>query len=264
VKGLRTFLLVGALLSSTVLHAQGVVLVQQQTRAGKSVTNQIQLDKTHVRAESRASGENVAFTFDDTAQIARMLNLDKKTYFEADGALRQQLQQQMAQMQSQLQNLPPQQRAVLEQAMRARGGVGGAGIAPAAKPEFKQTGSDKVGQWTCTKYEGYEGQKKVAEVCTVDAKDLGLTDSDFLVAKHLVEFLQGLLPQAASQIVVPGDAAQQGYAGVPVKYTSFVNGRADTTTETKEIRREAVPASAFEIPAGFRREDLAIPGARGR
>jgi hypothetical protein len=180
--------------------------------------------------------------------------------------LRQQLQQQMAQMQAQLQNLPPQQRAILEQAMRGRGGLGGSGIAPAAKPEFKQTGSDKVGQWTCTKYEGFEGQKKVAEVCTVDAKDLGLMDSDFQVAKHLVEFLQGLLPQAASQIVVPGDAAQQGYAGVPVKYTSFTNGRPDVITETKEIRREAVPASVFEVPAGFRREDLALGalGGRGR
>src|SRR5215831_6229911 len=127
VRGLRTVLLVTAVLSSTMLRAQGVVLVQQQTRSGQTNTNQIQLDKTHIRSESRASGENTAFVFDDTAQVARVMNLDKKTYIEMNGALRQQMQQQMAQMQAQLQSLPPQQRAVIEQAMRGRGGLPGGG-----------------------------------------------------------------------------------------------------------------------------------------
>jgi Domain of unknown function (DUF4412) len=167
----------------------------------------------------------------------------------------------VAQMQAQLQNLPPQQRAILEQAMRARGGFGG-GIAPVAKPQYRPAGSDKVGQWTCTKYEGYQGQQKVSEVCTVDPKALGITAGDFEVAQHLAEFLQGFLPQAASQMIVAGTTADQGFNGIPVRQTFFADGRLDVVSEIKEVRREAIPASTFDVPAGFRREDLA--GGRGR
>jgi hypothetical protein len=244
------------------LQAQGLVLVQQQTRGGQTNTNQIQLDKTHIRAESRASGDSMAFVFDDNAQVARVFNLDKRTYLEMNGSMRQQMQEQMAQMQAQLQKLPPEQRAILEQAMRGRGGLGGGGIAPVAKPQYRQVGSDKVGQWTCTKYEGYQGQQKVSELCTVDPKDLGISAADFEVAKHLAEFLQGFLPQAANQIIIPGTASEQGFAGIPVRQTLFVDGRPDVVSEIKEVRREAIAASTFDVPAGFRREDLAA--GRGR
>ena len=261
-KVLRTVWLLTALLCCTMLHAQGVVIVQQQTRGTQTSTNQIQLDKTHIRAESGAAGESMAFTFDDTAQIARVINNDRKTYMELNGALRQQMQQQMAQMQAQLQNLPPQQRAILEQAMRGRGGLPGGGGAALAKPQYKQAGSDKVGKWSCTKYEGYQGQQKVSELCAADPKDLGLTLADFEVAKHLAEFLQGLMPLAANQILIAGNAADQGFAGVPIRTTVFVDGKPESVSEIKEVRREAIPASAFEVPAGFKREDPG--GGRGR
>ena len=75
------------------------------------------------------------------------------------------------------------------------------------------------------------------------------------VAKRLAEFLRGLLPQAANQIVVAGTVAEQGFSGVPVRRTTYVNGRVDAVAEIKEVRREAIPASVFEVPAGFKRED---------
>jgi hypothetical protein len=197
----------------------------------------------------------MAFVFDEGAQVARVMNLDKKTYMELNKAFMTQMQQQLAQVQEQLKNLPPDQRALIEQAMRGRGGMPGARGAAPARFEYKQTGSDKVGQWTCTKYEGYQGTQKVAEICTADAKTLGVTPADFEVAKHLAEFLQGFLPQAANQILVNGAQAEQGFSGIPVRRTTFVNGRADTVSEIKEVRHEAIPASAFAVPAGFTQEN---------
>jgi hypothetical protein len=238
------------MLVSAILNAQGIVIVEQQTRDGKTTANQIQLDKTHMRAESHASGESMAFVFDEAAQAARIINLDKKTYMEMDRALKQQL----TQLQEQLKNLPPQQRAMMEQMMKARGGIPGGSAAPPAKPQYKQTGSDRVGQWSCTKYEGYQGQEKVIEVCAVDPKEFGVTPADFEVAKHLAEFLQGFAPQAANQIVIAGTAADQGFSGIPVRRTMYANGRVESVSEIKEVRREAIPASAFEVPAGFRKE----------
>jgi hypothetical protein len=176
----------------------------------------------------------------------------------------QQMQQQMAQVQEQLKNLPPEQRAMMEQAMRGRGGFPGApagGVGgPPAKPQYKQSGSDRVGQWSCTKYDGYQGTTKVMEICAVDPKDFGVTLADFEIAKHLAEFLAGFIPQAANQIVVAGTTADQGFNGIPVRRTTFVNGKPDTVSEIKELRREAIPASVFEVPAGFKREGP--PGGR--
>jgi hypothetical protein len=245
--------------ATAALHAQGLTLVQQETRQGKTSTNQIQLTKTHMRAETRASGESMAFVFDEAAQTARVINLEKKSYTEMNRGMMQQMQQQIAQVQEQLKNLPPQQRAMMEQMMRGRGGMPGAGAA-AAKLQYKQSGSDRVGQWSCTKYDGFQGAEKVIEICAVDPKDFGVTPADFEIAKHLAEFLAGFIPQAANQIVVAGTTADQGFNGIPVRRTTIVNGKPDTVSEIKELRREAIPASVFEVPAGFRREGP--PGGR--
>jgi len=248
-----TYFLILAL-SAASLHAQGLTLVEQQTREGKTTTNQIQLDKTHMKAESHASGEGMAFVFDEGAQVARVINMDRKTYMELNRAFMEQMQGQLAQVQEQLKNLPPDQRAVLEQALRGRGAALGSAEAQAPKFEYRQTGSDRVGQWTCTKYEGYQGSQKLAEICTVDPKALGIGPADFEVAKHLADFLKEFLPQAANQVLVAGTPADQGFSGVPVRRTTFVNGKPETVSEIKEVRHEAIPASAFDVPAGFKRE----------
>jgi len=266
VKGFRVLWFVLMMLVSAILQAQGIVIVEEETRGGKTNINQIQLDKTHMRAESHASGEGMAFVFDDTSKVARVISLDKKTYMEMNAATQQQMQAQlapaMAQVQAQLANLPPEQRAVVEQMMRGRGAFPGAPGAAAAKTQYRQTGSDKVGKWTCTKYEGYQGPEKVSEVCAVDPKDLGVAPADFEVARHLAEFIRGFMPGAADQIVVPGSAADQGFAGLPVRRTTFLNGKPDVVAEIKDVRREAVPASAFDVPPGFKKEDFGA--GRGR
>jgi uncharacterized protein DUF4412 len=237
------------------LHAQGLTLVEQQTREGKTTTNQIQLDKTHMKAESHASGEGMTFVFDEGAHVARVINMDRKTYMELSRAFMQQMQGQLAQVQEQLKNLPPDQRAVLEQALLGRGAALGVPTGQAPKFEYRQTGSDRVGQWTCTKYDGFQGTQKVSEICTVDPKVLGISPADFEVAKHLADFLKGFLPQAANQILVAGTPADQGFSGIPVRRTTFENGKPETVSEIKEVRHEAIPASTFEVPTGFKREN---------
>jgi hypothetical protein len=107
--------------------------------------------------------------------------------------LGQQMNAAMA-MQEQMKNMPPEQRAMIEQMMKARGGL--RGMPPTAQEvrvEYKPAGSDQVGQWSCTKYEGFRGQEKVAEVCAVDPKEFGLTPSDFEVIKQS-GILQGTRP----------------------------------------------------------------------
>lgn len=240
------------LLTAGTLHAQGVVMVQEETRDGKTSTNQIQMDASHMRMESHASGRHSAFVFDAPAKVARILNLEQQTYVEIDQAQMQQMRQQMTAMQEKLKNLPPQQREMFEQMMRGRGGMG----APPPPPEYKQTGADKVGAWPCTKYEAYTAGRKTAEICAADPGVFGLSASDFAVATQLGEFVRSMVPEMGDQTVMFGAASEQGFSGVPVRRTTFVDGKVTATSEIKEFRRAPVPASAWEVPAGFKRQEM--------
>ena len=259
-----TLLSIAICTSAGYAQAQGVVFVQKETVNGQTETNQIQMDKSHMRAESHASGNPMAFIFDGQKQTALMVDMNKKTYTEITKAdadrMRQQLDAATAQMQSQLANLPPEQRAIVEQMMRGRGGAPGgargANAAPAAKVQYRPAGSDKVGQWACTKYEGYTGEQKTDEVCTVDPKDFGLNPGDFDVAQQLADFMKAMMPGAAAGLMVNGKVQDQGFAGIPVRHTTYRNGAVATVSELTELRHESIPASAFDPPAGFSKQAL--------
>jgi len=100
----------------------------------------------------------------------------------------------------------------------------------------------------------------VVEVCAAEPRDLGVTAADFEVTRQFAEFIKIMLPQAADQIATYGSVEEQGFAGFPVRRTSFRNGAVESVSELAELRRETIPPATFDVPAGFRQE--AMPGAR--
>jgi hypothetical protein len=245
-------------LTALPVQAQGVVFVQKETRGSQSTTSKVQMDKDHIRTESHDAGEESAFVFDGPKQTARMINVSKKTYMELTKSDMEQMKKQMDAMMAQMAAIPAAQRAQVEQMMQGRGMPGMPAAAP--KVDYKQTGSDKVGQWTCTKYEGSVGGQKTTEVCTVDPKEFGLSPADFGVAQQLADFMKTMMPAAADRMFVNGTVQSQGFAGVPVRRTTFRNGAVESITETTEFKRESLPASTFDTPAGFKKESMPGPG----
>jgi hypothetical protein len=244
-------LLCSSLVSASTLvaaQAPGIVMVHQETRDGKTTSTNIQIDKSHMRTESGSS----AFVFDGDAQVMRVINNERKSYTEMTKAQMQEMSQQMSAAMEKLKNLPPEQRAMMEK-MMARGGRG-MGLPSVAAITYKAAGADKAGQWACSKYDGTREGQKVVEICTVEPKALGLTPADFEVAKQLAEFMKSLMPQMAEQITVNGTQAEQGFSGIPIRRSTISNGKVTSTSELKEIRREPIPASAWQVPAGYKRE----------
>jgi hypothetical protein len=243
--------------------ADGILITEKTTVNGTSRTNQVQIEKNRLRAENEIRGEKQIIVFDGTAQVMRMINTDAKTYSEINKAdvdrMAAQLQGAMAQMQAQMANMPPAARAQMEAMMRGRG----AAAAP-AKTEYKKTGTDKVGKWTCDKYEGYQDGQKTSEICTVDPKALGFAPTDFEVTKQMAAFFQQLAPQNAGQMFAIGQAEQQGYAGVPVRRTFTILNQ-QTTTELTDVTRQNFPEASYAVPAGFTKQDspFGAPGGRG-
>ena len=113
----------------------------------------------------------------------------------------------------------------MEAMMRGRAG----GMPGVSKTEYRKAGTDKVGRWTCDKYQGYLNNQKVSELCTVDPKSLGFAVSDFEVARQLGEFFKGMMPQNLTpqnldRVFAVGRVEAEGFAGLPVRRITYANG----------------------------------------
>lgn len=248
--------------------ADGVLVVERTTTAaGATRTGQIQIEKSRMRADiAGARGADVAI-FDGTQQVLRVLDSDKKSYREMTkaevDAMGEQLSGMAAMMRAQLEKMPPAQRAQVEAMMQGRGG-GAFGGAPAEKTEYRKTGSDKVGKWTCDKYEGYRGQRKVVELCTVPPQTLGFTAEDFDVSGELSAFFSKLVPQADDTLFRIGKPGELGFSGLPVRRVSIgTDGKPVSTTEITDVSRQRFADTLFAVPADFKKIDMPTMGPGG-
>lgn len=251
-------------LATPLLAADGVLIAEKTTTGGTTQTGQVQLERTRVRTETAgASGVKQIVIFDGNAQVLRMIDPARKTYTEMTKADVDRLGDQMAgataQMQQQMKNMPPDERARMEAMMRGRGMPGAA----ETKTVYRKTGTDKVGKWTCDKYEGYRGTQKTSEVCTVDPSALGLTAADFDVTRQLAAFFQKIMPQNADRVFSIGRLEDQGFSGVPVRRVSFAGGQQQSVTELTEVTRQTFTDAVFAVPAGFQKRPSPLTG-RGR
>jgi hypothetical protein len=237
--------------------ANGVVISMKSTKGASTTMTQIQLDANHMRTEmaGRTGGQN-GVVFDGDKQTMYIIDDSKKTYSEIT---KEDLDRVKAQMQGAMAQLTPEQRAQIEGMMRGRAARGMPAMGGAApKPTFKKVGTDKVGKWTCDKYEGYEGDKKTSEVCTVPPTALGLTASDFDVTKQFAKFFSGIMPQMANNVFSLGSLEDRGFVGVPIRSISYgADGGVNDTMELTDISHQNIPDSTFAPPAGF-------GGGRGR
>lgn len=254
---------------AVVSAADGIVIREKTTAGGVSKVDEILIEPHRMRAEtSGPDGQRQVIVFDGDTHVLTLINYAAKTYSEITQAdadrLGGQMAGAMAAMQGQMQNLPPEQRARIEEMMKGRGMAGMPGTSE--KTEYTKVGSDRVGQWTCTKYDGSRGGKKVVELCTVPPGQLGFTAADFAVTRDLQAFFGKLVPQNADSVFRIGSAADQGFDGIPVRRVTF--GSAASTSELVDVKRQNVPDSAFAIPAGFTKTESPFAamgrGARGR
>ena len=242
---------------SPLLAADGILIVEKSTTGGTTKTNQIQIEKTRMRTESAGpNGTTTIVVFDGVAQVMRMIDVPKKSYTETTkedaDKMGGQMTDAMAKMQEQMKNMPPAARAQMEAMMKNM-----PGMTAAVKTEYRKTGTDQVGKWTCDKYEGYQNGKKTSELCTVDPKALGFSLADFQVTQQLGEFFQKMMPQNADSMFSLGKSDPQGFSGVPVRRTYSILGR-ETVSELTEVSRQTFADAIFAVPEGFKKQ--AMPG----
>lgn len=255
--------LVFCVVAAPLQAADGVLVVEQTTTNGDVRTTRAQIEPQRMRVELAEGGGTQVVIFDGARQVMWMIDESRKTYMEMTKAdvdrLGGQMSAMMQQMQEQMKNMPPAARAQMEALMKGRGGMPGM---PAAAPrtEYRRTASGTVGQWTCQGYDGFQGDQKTTELCTVEPTALGFTPADFAVTGELAQFFRALVPQNADQLFSIGNAETQGYSGVPVRRVSLTGTRA--VSEVTEVSRQTFPDALFALPEGYTKQ--AMPMGAGR
>ncbi len=234
--------------------ADGVFFTQRVTSGGPPVTIQTQIDATRVRTEMAGPNGVMNVTiFDGGKQVLYLVDPSRKTYVEMTKADVDRLGAQVlgaaAQMQSQLEKLPPAQRAQLEGMMK---GV-----------QRTPTGSDTVGRWTCDKYDLTMGAQKIGEVCSVNPAALGFGAKDFDVMLRMGAFYSAMAAQMPNQPPAPGGVGQLGSSDFPVKTVMTFPG-GSVTTELVEAGRRTFSDAVFAVPPGFTKQAFdGVFGGRG-
>ena len=201
------------------LYGQGLTITMKETGPVGQTAPSMQFDATHARLDIPSLATQVLY--DSGTKTLRLLIPLFKTYKEYTPAV-------------------------------AAATRGAQPAAPTTPITYKRTGTSKVKDWTCTTYDGFRGADKVAEVCAAEGAAIALTAADFAIARQAIDMMKGITPaEQLERIPAYGSVQNQGFAGFPVRRVNFREGKAETTTELVEIKREAVPAATFALPAGF-------------
>lgn len=158
-----------------------------------------------------------------------------------------------AQMQAQLAQLPPEQRARVEATMLGQAGAP-AGKEAAFTWEKKKTPARKVSGFSCEDYVIKRDGKTRGEACYASWKSIGLTAEDF--KETMTKAMPA--PGGASPMGQQAFEAEAAAPGFPV-WRAFLDEQGQITAQTtvKSVSKTALPAETFEIPKGYTEKSMA-------
>jgi len=263
-----TLAAIAAFAASSLFAGVRIQMEQTDLATNKTTAQTMLLDNTRMRVDS--DDKNTMMFLTDGGRN-RMVILDraKNTYQEIDEAMMKQLGAQvnaaMAQMQEQMKNLPPEQRAMMEKMMKGKMPQGVANAVP--KTVYTAKGSGSVNGFSCTKYEGMEGAQKVADVCAAQASQIKLGASDFQVFQKMKDFVSGLTSAMSNSPFYSNLAAgryfENGIEGFPIQRVSYSNGKAEQRSELKSVTQASFSDADFSL-GNAKKIEMDLPGGRGK
>ena len=174
----------------------------------------------------------------------------------------------MKQMEAQLSQLPPEQRAMVEKMMKGKmhAGMPGMGQAPPRRMETGDT--EQVGEYSCVVHTLYSGDEKVWEVCAASKDQLsGAFDAmeAFQAISRFVQTLRETVQQGPfSSIANTPFYDMDQIDGFPVRVRTFGSGRMTSESTLKSITQKDLEQSIFSVPEGYEMRDLANQISRDR
>ena len=199
-------------------------------------------------ATESEQGADVTIAVDDASNSLILLGSPRS--IERLSALIKQMQEQLAQM-------PPEQRAQIEKMMAQRM----PGFGKQNAQEFRKTSrADKIAGYPCSYVEILEDGALTDELCVATSGSIKggaeLMDAGARMSALLRDMMSTLEAPWLRQMMERQVANYEKLGGVPVLSRHYLEGKPAHETTFKSVRTETIPASAFEVPAGYTKKDL--------
>jgi hypothetical protein len=253
----RSFALAGAacLLSALPAAAEELTIVSKVTRNNEAPVNATSyIGNTHVRMSEGEGGQD--FMIDLQSGNMTVMDGRKKEYFvitpddiKAVGAKMQEqmkaAEPQMKQAQEQMKNMPPQAREAMEKMM---GGF-------AAAVTVEKGASKTVAGYSCDVWTLSIGSMSKTEECLTTALPFPAQAWDRY--REMAQSMRSAMASMGPMGKAMGDLQEKtkDMKGIPLSRSTTVSvmGKSNSTvSEVTEVRKGAIPDSAWQIPTGYK------------
>lgn len=198
-----------------------------------------------------------------------MINIDHKTktYTVMDKqtlqGLANQMNEAMAEMEKQMANMSPEERAMMEKVMKGK--MPTIQDTNHVEPVLKKAGSGNVSGYACTKYEVYKGSEKVRDLCVTSWSNIESGSEMQSTLLKMANFMEDLTKSMSSGPNFMTSMAQDEkniynqiskLNGFPVQTIDYSNGSVTGITTFKSSNKTSLDSSAFEAPAGYEKQEM--------
>jgi hypothetical protein len=190
-------------------------------------------------------------------EVMYAIDHNRRTYAVLDRAAMKQIAESMnqavANMKAQLDDMSPEKRATMERLLSA---------SPRGPMRYRKTPrSEKVAGRSCRVWEGLQNERRLVEYCVVPYASIAGGAEIMGAMKNMITLMDEVfvvmdengIKDAVFSNEWRGVRAIDGY---PVLIRMFEHGRPVSEEVLKSARVAAVPASHFQVPAGYREEKV--------
>jgi hypothetical protein len=244
--------------------ADDLTIVSKATHDGGSPeTRTSYISSDHVRM-SQPDGHEAIFDLKGGQMI--VMDGKKKTYYvvtrkdmDAQAAMIQEQMNspEMKKAQEQMKNLPPDDRKKMESAMAGMFAV-----------DVKKTGTSRtIAGYKCENWNVTIGQVSKSEQCLTNELKFPVQAWDLYrsYADSMKSIMAAFGPMARSMTTMQEQLKKlKGFPLANTTTTSVMGHRSVSSSEVTSIKQGAIPASAWEIPAGYEKVDNPMTKAMAR
>lgn len=245
----------------------GVLFVMEQKEMSPESAGQIKgkVKEDNLRMDFIQNGKQLEGSMiyrGDKKEII-MINHDDKTYMVLDqaamDALAKQLEQVMSQMEEAMKNMPPDQRAKMEEMMKQKlHGAYGSGTY--VEPVLKKAGTGSVNGISCTKYDVFKGDEKIRQHCVANWNSIEGGQEMMTVMLQMADFMDQMAKSFSKAGNILGGQVQfernvfnqlRQMNGFPIQTIEYDKGKVEAESTFKSSEKGSIDAADLEPPAGY-------------
>lgn len=212
-----------------------------------------------------SSDKNTDMIFNYDEQNMSIISHEDKSYMILDKNTGSSIKNEMEKMMEEaLANVPPEQRAMMENMMKQRmSQMLGSQETKIEMPktDFRATNrNDTINGYDCVYYEVLKNDQKESEYCVASWSELDASDNIKNSFTNMAKFMESFLEQIRKMSPVQVDSnpfsIMEEMNGFPVLTRQYSKGKISEETTLSSIIEKDIPDSVFQMPEGYKKQSL--------